>query len=118
MGSTTVTNAYIQVGWTTVSDLRDKNNLGEVPHGLDFVMKLNPIKYQFKTSRTDSTPNGPVRYGFGAQDILEQEGDSPVVIDASDSEKLRLTESNMLPILVKALQELKAEFEAYKASHP
>jgi hypothetical protein len=24
----------------------------------------------------------------------------------------------MLPILVKALQELKAEFDAYKASHP
>jgi trimeric autotransporter adhesin len=34
MGSTAVTNAYIQVGWTTVSDCRDKMNIVSIPHGL------------------------------------------------------------------------------------
>ena len=34
MGSTSVTNAYIQVAWTVVSDARDKTNFAPVPHGL------------------------------------------------------------------------------------
>jgi len=32
MGSIGVTNAYVQVAWTVVSDARDKTNFGVVPH--------------------------------------------------------------------------------------
>jgi len=45
MGTTTVTNAYIQVAWSVVSDARDKAEVNPIPHGLDFVKQLNPISY-------------------------------------------------------------------------
>jgi hypothetical protein len=118
VGDSNVTNAYIQVAWTVVSDLRDKVVLGEVPHGLDFVTKLKPIKYQYKEHRDSDVAHGSVKYGFGAQDILILEGDAPVIVDTEVEDKLKITESHLVPILVKAIQELKAEFEAYKSSHP
>jgi hypothetical protein len=115
MSSTAVTNAYIQVAWTVVSDARDKINFAPVPHGLDFVTKLNPIQYQFTENRGDTTPHGPVRYGFKAQEILALEGETPVIIDAEDSEKLRYNGESLVPVLVKALQELSAKNDALEA---
>ena len=114
MGSTSVTNAYIKVAWTVTSDARDKTNFGEVPHGLDFVSKLKPISYNFKESRDSDIAVGDVKYGFKAQDILALEGDNNVIINAEDEDKLRYNETNLIPILVKAIQELKAEIELLK----
>jgi hypothetical protein len=115
MGSTAVTNAYVKVAWTVTSDARDKTNFSSVPYGLDFVSKLEPISYQFKTSREDETPNGNVRYGFKAQDILELEGDNPVIIDNEDLESLKFNSDSLIPVLVNAIKELKAELELLKS---
>jgi len=115
MGTTAVTNAYIQVAWTVVSDARDKTDFAAVPHGLDFVSKLNPVAYRFKLTRESTEGHGPLRYGFKAQDILALEGESSVIIDADDPEKLRYQGESLVPVLVKAIQELKAELETVKA---
>lgn len=114
-GSTSLTNAYIQVAWTVNSDLRNKIVHSAVPHGLDFVNSLLPIKYQFKEDRESEVAVGPIRYGFGAQDILALEGENPVIIDNSEEENLRFNESSLIPVLVKAIQELTAEVQALKA---
>jgi hypothetical protein len=118
MGSTGVTNAYIQVAWTVVSDARDKTNFAPVPHGLEFVKALQPTAYQFRTSRDSEETNGRVRYGFKAQDVLALEGANPVIVDNEDADKLRMIDSHMIPVLVKALQELNAKFDAYVLTHP
>ena len=118
MGSTSVTNAYVQVPWTVVSDARDKTDFAPVPHGLDFVSKLKPIAYRYKKKRTDTEGHGPMRYGFKAQEVLELEGAAPVIVDAENDEKLRFNDQSMIAVLVNAIQELKAEFEAYKSTHP
>jgi len=115
MGHTQVTNAYIQVGWTVVSDARDKLNLGPVPHGLNFVNNLKPTKYQFKLNRNNNEANGKARYGFLAQDILELEGEEPVVIDNDNPDKLRYTSDSMIPVLVNAINELTAMVKALQA---
>lgn len=114
MGTTSTTNAYIQVAWTVTSDKRDKTNFKEVPHGLDFVSKLNPTSYQFRKSRDSEEVIGDVKYGFLAQDILELEGSDSVVIESKNSEHLRYNESSLIPILVNAIKELKAEIETLK----
>jgi hypothetical protein len=116
MGSSGVTNAYIQVAWTAVSDARDKVVMGSVPHGLDFVSKLKPVTYQFKRNadRNEHNGNGQDRYGFLAQDVLALEGDRPVIIDNIDEDKLKLTSDAMIPVLVNAIKELKAEIEKLK----
>jgi hypothetical protein len=118
MGSTGVTNAYVQVAWTVVSDARDKINFSPVPHGLEFVKALKPMAYQFRTARDSKETNGGVRYGFKAQDVLALEGDNPVIVDNEDADKLRMIESALVPVLVKALQELNAKFDAYVLTHP
>jgi hypothetical protein len=108
MGSTGITNAYVQVAWTVVSDARDKTNFSPVPHGLDFVNQLKPISYQFRESRDSDITNGGVKYGFKAQDILELEGQNSVIIDSQNPEKLYYTSDHLIPVLVKAIQELTA----------
>jgi len=114
IGNNSAATAHIKIDWTVTSDLRDKMNIEEVPHGLDFVNQLNPIKYNFKKSREDATPNGKARYGFKAQDILAIEGDNPIIIDNDDAENLKFTNANLVPVLVNAIKELKAEIELLK----
>jgi len=118
MGSTSVTNAYIQVAWTVVSDARDKIDFAPVPHGLDFVCQLQPTAYRYKPDREATEGHGPVRYGFKAQDVLALEGSNPVIVDAEDPDKLRFNDQSMIAVLVNALQELNAKFDAYVLTHP
>ena len=115
MGSTSATNAYIQIAWTVVSDARDKTNIVPVTHGLNFINQLNPVAYQFTDNRIDKNPTGDVRYGFLAQEILALEGNNPVIIDNKDEEHLRYTGESLVPVLVKAMQEQQAIIESLKA---
>ena len=114
MGNTSHTCAMIQIGWTTVSDCRDKTCFKEIPHGIDFVRALNPTEYQFKKSRELDEADGIRRYGFLAQDILELEGENPVVANSSDPEMLKYTEAHMVPILVNAIKDLANEIDKIK----
>ena len=111
IGNNTSANAYIKIDWTVTSDLRDKTQIEDVPHGLDFVNSLNPIKYKFKKSRDDDTPQGDIKYGFGAQDILKLEGDNPVIINNKQDDILKITNAHLIPVLVNAIKELKARIE-------
>ena len=114
LGSTTSTNAYIQIDWTVTSDLRDKPNIETVPHGLTFINQITPIKYNFKTSREDETINGSKKYGFSAQEILALEGDNPIIVDNEDTNNLKMTNAHLIPVLVNAIKELKAEIDELK----
>jgi hypothetical protein len=114
LGHTSITNAYVQVPWTWPSDERDKTNIGQVPLGLEFIDNLNPVSYQFRESREVDTPNGGVRYGFLAQDILALEGDNPVIIDNKDPNKLKYVSDYMIAVLVNAVKELSSQVAELK----
>jgi len=105
MGSTGVTNAYIQVAWTVVSDARDKTEIAPVPHGLAFVNALKPTSFRYKIDRDATEGHGHTRYGFLAQDILAIEGDNPVIIDNEQPDKLRMTDQSLIAVMVNAIQE-------------
>jgi hypothetical protein len=117
MGNNAHTCAQIQIGWTTVSDIRDKCIFGNVPHGRGFLKKINPIVFAFKNRKTNeiTDPNGKRRYGFSAQEILEAEGDNSVVVSNEDPDKLQVTNDYMIPILVNAIKELSAEVDELRA---
>jgi len=106
IGNNSVANAYIKVDWTVTSDERDKMNFKEIPHGLDFVNQMKPVSFVFKKSRDENIPHGDLKYGFKAQDILALEGDNPVIINNKQDDILKITNSHLFPILVKAIQEL------------
>jgi hypothetical protein len=114
LGTKATTNAYIQVAWTVVSDVRDKTEVTALPVGLDFIMKLDPISYRFKESRNIDQASGPTRYGFSAQQVLEVEGENSVVVNTEDLDNLKITDANLIPILVQAIKDLKAEVDELK----
>ena len=117
LGNNDIGNAYVKVDWTVTSDERDKMNFEEVPHGLDFVNQLKPVSFVFKKSRKNATPHGFQKYGFKAQDILALEkanGGKNIIIDNENDELLKVTNSHLIPVLVKAIQELKAEIDELK----
>jgi trimeric autotransporter adhesin len=131
VGSTSTTNAYVQVAWTVVSDERDKTDIEDVAYGVDFISKLHPVKFKRDNrSRYDdhvsdgSKKDAKFTYGFTAQNIIQAEKecgatDSTLLIADNESpDNLKIIETSIIPALVKAIQELKAEFDAYKASHP
>lgn len=131
VGSTSTTNAYVQVAWTVVSDERDKTDIEDVAYGVDFISKLHPVKFKrdnrnrYEDNVSDgSKKDAKFTYGFTAQNIIQAEKecgatDSTLLIADNESpDNLKIIETSIIPALVKAIQELKAEFDAYKASHP
>jgi hypothetical protein len=49
IGSSSTSSIGGQVGWTTLSDGRFKNNIDEQVPGIEFVMGLRPVTYNFDT---------------------------------------------------------------------
>ena len=114
LGNNTSTNFLCKIALTVTSDKRDKTNFKEIPLGLDFVSQLKPTSFEFKKERESNEADGIERYGFLAQDILELEAEKPVIINNDDKENLKYTSDHLIPVLVKAIQELKAEIELLK----
>ena len=121
MGHTFVSNAYIKVAWTVTSDARDKTDITPATYGLDFVTKLKPITFRWdeRVSYANKTPDGSkkklkTQLGFLAQDVIALEKEfgavdkDLLVADDEQEDNLKITETKMIPVLVKAIQELKA----------
>ena len=51
------------------------------------------LKLKFRKNRDSQETDGIKRYGFIAQDILEIEGDNPVIIDAEQEDNLKYKQS-------------------------
>lgn len=99
--------------WTNASDVRYKENIRPVSYGLAEVMQLQPRAYNMIDSKQE-------QIGFVAQEVQSV---LPELVETktnsiTDEERLTLSYGQMSAVLVKAIQELKAEFDAYKASHP
>jgi hypothetical protein len=131
MGHNGISNAYVQVAWTVTSDARDKTDIVTAPYGLAFVNELRPIQYRWdrRKNYTNGQPDGTHKedkktLGFLAQEVIELEkkyggiAKDLLIADDEQDDMLKITETKMIPILVKAIQELKAEFDAYKSTHP
>jgi len=103
--------------YATLSDQRIKKNIETARDGyLDDVMRLRVVKYNW-ISQEDREAK---ELGVIAQE-LEQV--FPGLIQESKAEGADTTykqiKSSVIPfILLKAIQELKAEFDAYKSTHP
>jgi hypothetical protein len=129
LGDNNITNAYVKVAWTVTSDARDKTDIVDSRYGLNFVNALRPVEYKWDMRSKyaeGQTPNGThkeskTNLGFLAQEVIEVEksnggiaGDLLVADDEMDG-LLRITETKMIPALVKAIQELKTLVDAQSA---
>jgi len=103
---TTGSNAIVWAS-SSPSDIRDKEVIGPVPTALPIVQQIEPITYRWK-ERDSDVAQEEVIYGFSAQQL--QEVDS-ILVDDSDQDHLRIHDRKIVPLLVKAIQELSAKVE-------
>jgi hypothetical protein len=103
-----------------LSDARDKTNIVDIPAGLNFVQALRPVSFDW--NMRDGQKVGITEFGFIAQELQQAQATTgvsvPHLVSDINPEKLEASAGTLIPILVKAIQELKSEFDLYKATHP
>lgn len=103
---------------TALSDGRDKKEIETLPVGLDFINSLKPVSFVWN-ERDEKGKHDIKDFGFIAQDLKKSQED----VDLADTlklvydenpEKLEASYGKLIPILVKAIQELTDEIEILK----
>jgi hypothetical protein len=112
-----VGNGASNVQFASISDVREKTNIAAIRGSLDKVLALKPVEFDWITSG-DHCPAG-----FVAQDVEQVFPEFVVENMSGEGQETRkgLTggmTGGIIAHLVAAIQELKAEFDAYKATHP
>jgi hypothetical protein len=100
---------YLSVGstsWTANSDSRLKNIISPINNAVDKLSTLNPVIYSWKSDETNKE-----NIGLIAQDVQTV---LPQVIDTNEDGFLGVRYVDLVPVLVKAIQELSAEINILK----
>jgi trimeric autotransporter adhesin len=113
---------------TSLSDARDKKNIKELSLGLSFIMKLQPREFNWDKrewyegnisdgSKKETAPTA----GFIAQELDKVQNTENAqwlqLVFKDNPEKWEATYGNLLPVMVKAIQELKEENDNMKAEN-
>ena len=103
---------------TSLSDARDKKDVKELGAGLDFVKGLKPVEFVWD-DRDESGKHDVKDFGFIAQDLKKSQEDAELaetlkLVYEENPEKLEASYGKLVPILVKAIQELSEEVKQLK----
>ena len=116
--------------WSAPSDVRLKEDIQDEKVGLDFINELRPVTFRWKKEKDipeelnthvadseERVMNGKYNHGFVAQEVKEvidkydfKDGFDMWKEDPTDGRQ-RVGESALMPIMVKAVQELSAKVE-------
>jgi len=104
------------VAYNTSSDYRLKENIIDLPNALTIISQLKPRQFDWKETKETTT-------GFIAHELSEVmpqavTGKKDAVDAEGNPEYQGIDTSFLVATLTAAIQELKAEFDAYKATHP
>ena len=98
----------------STSDRRDKTDIIDSAYGADFLKKLRPVQFTW-AKRNGSSLNGKKRLGFIAQELQEaMDENNKDILDLvyeSNPDYLEAKYSNLIPIMVRAIQELTEKCE-------
>ena len=120
--------------WSTVSDRRVKKDIEDSTAGLSFINDLRPRTFNFKNKgdlpkeftgsyeegSTEAYKNSKTQHGFIAQEVKEAIDNHSDITDGfkmwdvRDTGQQEVAEAALIPMLVKAIQELSAEVEKLK----
>jgi hypothetical protein len=92
------------------SDAAAKNSIRTIDYGLAQVLQLRPVAFKFN----HLGDNARESLGFIAQEVEEVIPEAVIELPG-DAGSLGLTDSALIPVLVKAIQELTARIEALEA---
>lgn len=127
LGNNTVSSLRCNVTTiTAISDARDKKNIKDLDLGIDFLMKVKPRLFNWDRrewyenkvadgSKMEKTPSA----GFIAQELdkvqVAEQAEWLKLVLKNNPDRLEATPGNLLPVMVKAIQQLKAENNELKA---
>ena len=112
LGNSSITDLRCQD--TTISapsDIRDKTDVQEIPVGLDFINDIRPVNFEW--NMRDGGQVGNRQGGFIAQEVLAVEQQYNTrnwlgMVNDDNPDQLVLAPAKLIPVLVKAIQELSA----------
>jgi hypothetical protein len=117
-GTSGAYNGANSATWSVTSDARIKKNIVNVENALSVITALRPVEFDYKE-------NDKHEVGFIAQEYQTVLPDQVAKHAANKAQKEMVggdevfgIQQNLVPYLVKALQELNAKFDAYVATHP
>lgn len=104
---------------SSLSDVRDKTDIEDLPLGLEFVNQLRPVSFTW--ARRDGSMGSKPDIGFIAQELAEAEdavgeAERLELTLRDDPEKLEASPGRLIPILVKAIQDLSARIDELESS--
>ena len=140
LGDDALQTLFCTQGTINTSDVRDKRNITDFSNGLDWINKMKPVTYQWDRRswyvdkdasaedilavKTDGSLTKPkVEVGLIAQDVLEIEkehgfgsnNDNSLLVNLTEDEtRYGINYTNIVPMLIKAVQELSAQVEELK----
>jgi len=129
LGNSSIATLRCQVtSITALSDERDKTSIEDLPYGLDFVNSLQPKKFVWDNRaeiRTEideqgnesqvefySANKGKKDIGFIAQELQSVDDEFTQLVYGANPEKLEASYGRLIPVLVKAIQDLSAKVTA------
>lgn len=100
---------------TALSDARDKKDVEELTVGLDFINSIKPVSFVWDERDAEGKHDLP-DFGFIAQDLKAAQEEVGLaetlrLVYEENPEKLEASYGKLIPILVKAIQELSTELK-------
>jgi hypothetical protein len=143
LGNSSISSLRCQVtSITALSDQRDKKDIVDLSYGLDFVSSLKPREFIWdhraekvmdtmipaeydedgktikkavvKYKEEFSLRKGTKDIGFIAQELQTVDNEWINLVNSNNPEKLEATYGHLIPVLVKAIQELKTQLDNIK----
>ena len=138
LGNNSISNLYCADTSISSSDKRDKTDIEEFTHGLDWITEMKPVTYRWDRRTwyaTDDNPRGVpdgskkrdrIHIGFLAQDAIEVEKkfgyagkkDDMLIVNQDEDENdpsYGYKYERLVPVLVNAVKELSAKVEALES---
>jgi hypothetical protein len=117
LGNAAIKTLRCQAGSiTSLSDKRDKTNISLLSPALAFINALEPVSFDWNSR--DGSKVGCSDIGFIAQQLVEAQQKTdfvvPGLVDESNPDKIEASYGKLIPILVKAIQDLTEEINNLK----
>lgn len=91
--------------WGSLSDIRFKRDIVALNYGLNTINQIETIRFNYIEDEAERSS----RIGFSAQNLIEI---VPEAVVTNNPEMLNVSPTELIPVLVKAIQELNAKVEA------
>lgn len=100
---------------TSLSDARDKKEVKKLSVGIDFIKGLKPVEFIWD-ERGEKGKKGIKDFGFIAQDLKKSQEETDIadtlsLVLESNPDRLEASYGRLLPIMVKAMQEMSNKIE-------